>query len=106
MFEDLFRKRFQSVFAGDHRARAALLFVRCVQIFERGQGLRGIDGGAQFIGQFALLFDGSEDGGAAFVQPTQAGQFIGDDADLLVIERAGHLLAVTGDKRDGVAFIQ
>ena len=60
---------------------------------------------AQFIGQFALLFDGGQDGGAAFVESAQADEFIGDDADLFVVERAGHFLAITGDEWDGVAFV-
>ncbi len=61
---------------------------------------------SQFIGQFALLFDGGKDGSAALIEGTQADEFIGDDADLFVVQRAGHFLAVTGNEGDGVAFVQ
>ncbi len=59
----------------------------------------------KFVGEFALLFDGSKDGDAAFVESAQADEFIGDDADLFVVEGACHFLAVTGNKWDGVAFV-
>jgi hypothetical protein len=42
----------------------------------------------------------------AFVDAAQPHHFVGYDAYLFVIERAGHLLAVTGDERDGIAFIE
>ncbi len=99
-------QRFQSTFASDHGARAALGLVRRVQVFERGHRLGGIDGGLEFIGQFALLLDGLQNGGATLINGTQADDLVRNDAHLLVVKRAGHFFAVAGDKRDGVAFVQ
>ena len=44
--------------------------------------------------------------GAALIQSTQADEFIGDDADLFIIKRAGHFFTVAGNKRNGVAIVQ
>lgn len=40
------------------------------------------------------------------VESAQAKEFIGDDADLFIVERACHFLAITGNKWNGVAFVQ
>ena len=106
MLEDEFCQGFESLFAGNHGAGAALLFIRRVQVFERGHGGGGFDGSAELVGQLALFFNRSKDGSTALIQPAQAGQLIGDDADLLIVERAGHFFAVTGNEGDGVAIIQ
>ncbi len=106
LFQDQFGQRIQALFTCEHGARAAFLFVRRVQVFERGHGDRGGDGGAQLVREFALLFNGCKDGGAPFIQRAQADEFVREDADLFVVERAGHFLAVTGNERDGVAFVK
>ena len=61
---------------------------------------------AQFIRQFALLFDGGQDRGAALIESAQAHELIRDDADLFIVQRAGHFLSVTGDEWNSVAFVQ
>ena len=68
--------------------------------------MRGVNAGAQFVCQFALLFNRGKDGSPALIQRTQADEFVGDDADLFIVKRARHLLAITGDEGDSIVIIQ
>jgi hypothetical protein len=61
---------------------------------------------AQFIGQFALLFDRTENRGTALIESTQTDQLVGDDPDLFVVQRAGHFLTIPCNEGNGIAVIQ
>src|SRR5688572_23077784 len=65
-----------------------------------------MDALAQFARQFALLFNRRKDRRTALIKSAQADEFIGDNADLLIIQRTSHLLAVTSNERNGIAIIQ
>jgi hypothetical protein len=57
----------------------------------------------EFGRQLALLGDGGQHGGAAFVQRLQRRQRGHDRGDLLLVQPAGGLLAVAGDEGQRVA---
>ena len=104
--EQAIGQRFQPCFAGNLRAGAALGFVRQVQVFQPALGVGGEDVAAQFVAQFALLFDAGQHGGAAVLQFTQVGQAHFQIAQLGVVQAAGDFLAVAGDERDAGTFVQ
>ena len=104
--QDLLGQRLQAAFARDHGAGAALGLVGLVEVFQYGARLGGHDLGAQTVGEFALFFDGGEDGGPAFVQGPCALQFTADGADLFFVQPAGGLFAVAGDEGQGVAVVE
>ncbi len=106
LLEDMVRQTLQASFTSDHGASAALGFIRGVQVLEGSHGLRCQDGGFELIREFALLFDGSQDSIPALLDLAQADDFICHDPDLLIIKGAGHFLAITGDERDSIAFVQ
>ena len=106
LFEDIFSQPFQTLFTRDHGTRPALGFVWRVQILQGSHCPGHIDRFFELAGQFALFFDGFQDGGPALVDKSQADDLIGDNAHLLIIQRAGHFLAVAGNKGDCVAFVE
>ena len=90
-----------------HRgAGPALLLVGPVQILHLGQGLGGVDGGGQFFRQFSLGFNGRFDLPAPLLQIAEILEPLGQVPDGLVVHGPVHLLAVTGDKGNGVAHVQ
>ena len=93
-------------FAGLIRLCLATLLERQVQILQAGLGVAAFDEGTQIIGQRPLLLDGCEDGLLAVFQLAQVLQPPLEGAKLRVIQSAGDLLAVAGDERDGVAFVE
>ena len=93
-------------FQGDLALGAALLFVWQVQVFEAGLGVGQVNLAGQLGGQLALLVDAGEDAGAAVVQLAQVAQALFQITQLGVVEAAGDLFAVAGDKGHGGAFIQ
>ena len=99
-------ERLQPLFARDGRTGAALGAVGAVQVVERSERLRPLNGGSQFVGQLALRLDRIPHLSAALVQPAQIGKALGQPADGLVVHCAVHLLAVARDERHGVAVIQ
>ena len=99
-------KRLEAAFAGDHRAGAALGAVGQVEILEGRTGGAGEDLGLEFVGEFALLDDGGEDGFATGLQFAMVGQALLDGANLHLIEVAVDLLAVARDEGDGTPFAQ
>ena len=96
----------QAVFARDLCFGAALGFVGEVEVFQRGFVVGGVNGGAQFFGEFALFFDAVQHGFFARFQLAQVLQALGEGAQLAVVQPAGRFFAVTGDKRHGGAVVQ
>jgi hypothetical protein len=93
-------------FAGDHALGAALGLEGQVQVFQLLLGGRGLDGGAQFRRQLALLVDALEHRGAAVFQLAQVGQAGLQLAQLDVVQAVGGLLAVAGDEGHGGAAVE
>ena len=102
----MLRQTFEALFARNHGARTAFGLVGRIQILQGVHLPGGFNGSLKLTGQFALFFDGFEDGGATLVDQAQADDLIGNNADLLVVECAGHFLAVAGNKGNGVALIK
>ena len=103
--QDLEGQRFQPLFLRDGRAGAFLLLIRPVQVFQFGLGGGRFDGGPQLVRQFSLLFDGVQHRFLALVQVAQIRQPFRQRAQPGVVHGAVQLLAVAGDERDGVAFV-
>ena len=99
------RQRLNALFLGDHRAGAALLLIRAVDILQLGERRRSRELLFQIAGHFSLFRNRSGNLFPALIQPAQIVQPLADFAQLLVIHRAGHFLAVSGDKGNGVALV-
>ena len=99
-------QRFQSGFACDLGAGAALLLVGQVQIFQSRFAVGSQDVGAQRVAEFALVFNAGKDGCAAIFHLAQIGQPCFQIAQLGVIQPAGHFLAVAGDEGHAGTFVQ
>ncbi|MNK63741.1 hypothetical protein D3C87_829650 [compost metagenome] len=99
-------QRHQARFDGDLRLRAALLFVRQIQVFQARLVFRVHDG-VQQLGRHLVLFrDRRHDGGAPLFQLAQVAQALFQQAQLDIVEAAGRFLAVTGDEGHGGAFVE
>ena len=90
----------------DGGAGAALLLIGAVEVFELGQGPGLADGGGELFRELSLLFDGGEDGLAAFLKVPKILQPGLQRAQDSVVHRTVQLLAVAGDEGDGVALVQ
>ena len=101
LVEDLTGQRFQALFPGSHGARSAFGAIGQIHIFENGQGIRPLDGGRQRLGQMAVLLERFQNRRAAFVELPQLVQTVADGGDRHLIQAAGGLFAVPGDKRNG-----
>jgi len=99
-------ERFEAGFAGDLRLAAPLRLVRQIEVFEALLGFGGVDLGAQRRAQLALFLDRREDRAASLFELAQIDQALVEQAQLDVVETAGHLLAVAGDERYGRAFVE
>ena len=99
------RQRLNAFFLGDHRAGAALLLIRAIDVLQFGERRGGGELLFQLIRHLALLRDGRGNRLAALIQSAQIIQPFADLAQLLVVHRAGHFLAVPGDEGDGVALV-
>lgn len=99
-------QRPQPPLAGDGGAGAALGSPGGVEVFEGVECPGRLELRPQLRRQLALLVDRGDDGRAAFVEGAQPLDLGGDVADLLLVERAGGLLAIAGDEGQGVAVIE
>ena len=99
-------ERLQPVLARDLCFGAAFGFVGEVEVFQRGFVVGGVDGGAQFVGEFALFFDAVQHGFFSRGQFPQVLQALGEQTQLAVVQPAGRFFAVAGDKRHGRAVVQ
>ena len=106
LVDDLLQRRANSSLAGFIRFGFATLLKRQVQILEASLGIALEDEGAQLIGELSLFFDRREDRLLPVFQLAQVLQPPLEGAKLRVIQSAGDLLAVAGDERDGVAFVE
>ena len=101
-----FGQRLHALLPCDHRARAALGLKGPVDVLQAGQRLRPGQLRAQLVRQPALLVDGTLDLLAALVKASQIIKPLAQLAQLLVVHRAGLLLAIARDERHGVALVQ
>ena len=104
--QDFLGQRLQPALAGQRGQRLLLGLERQVQIFQPLRALGGLDLGGQRLGQFALRFDGTQDRLLSFPQQTQFAQSLLDLPDLLFVQPARFVFAITRDERNGVASIQ
>ena len=99
------RKRLKPFLRRDGRAGSALWLVRSVQILQLDHRQRRFDLLFQRFRQLSLLFDGRKNRCLPVLERAEIGQTLIQLAQLLVIQRAMHLLSVSGDKRDGVSLV-
>ena len=98
-------QRLQPFFPGHGGPSAALGLVGEVQVLHLRQRGGGVNGGGQFLCQLALIFNGVLDLLAALVQIAQVLQPVSQGAQGGVVHGPVELLAVAGDKGDGVALV-
>lgn len=99
-------QRLQPPLPRDGSARLALLPVRPVQILDLLQLGRGGDRLRQLRRQLALLADQPQHLALAVLQIAPVGQLLLDAAQLVLVELAGHFLAVARDERNRIALVQ
>ena len=99
-------ERFQTALAGFGGQRALFRLVGEVKVFKPLGRLGGEDVGFEGVGQFALVFDGLENGLLAFGQLAQLPDPGLNHADDFFVEPAGTFLAVARNKWDGVALVE
>ena len=98
-------QRLQPPRLGNAGAGLALGLIGAVEILHFGQCFGLGQRGGQLRGHGSLLGDGGGDLLLALVQSPQVFQTVPQVAQHLVVHRAGGLLAVTGNERDGVALV-
>ena len=99
-------QRLQSRLDGNLALGPALGLVRKVKVFEAGLGIGVTDITLQLGAELALLGDARQYRTAAVFQFTQITQALFQIAQLGVVQAAGHLLAVTGNKRNAGPLVQ
>jgi len=77
-----------------------------VEVFQGREAVGGQQLLVEFGGKLPLLLNGSDDRLAAFIQLPQFTQQLHKIADLLLVQTAGHLLAIAGDEGQGIAGIE
>ena len=82
------------------------MLVRAVEVFDLGERFGAVDGGSELIGQLALLVNGLFHRLAALFETAEVLQPLFERAQRRVVHRAVELLAVAGDKGDGVALVE
>ena len=103
--QHLERQRFQTTLAGGLGPCLSPRFIREIQIFQLLEGSGLADRSGQIRSQLALRFDETQNGLNPFLQLPLGLDLRQDGADLLFIEMAGLLFAVTGNKGDGVPVV-
>ncbi|MNC24499.1 hypothetical protein D3C75_725540 [compost metagenome] len=99
-------QRLQPGFDGHLPLGATLGLVGEVEVFEPGLAVGTVQLAGQLGSHLTLLLDGANDHLAAIFQLTQIAEAALQGTQLTVVQTAGHLLAITGDKGNGRAFIQ
>ena len=99
-------QRLKAGFDRNLPARAALRFVRQIEIFKFGFAQGTVNGFFQVTGQLALLADRFEDRLTSVFQLAQIAQTGLKVTQLRVIQTAGDFLTITCNKRHGVPFIK
>ena len=98
-------QRLQAARLGNAGAGLALGLVGAVEILDLGQRF-GLGQGSGQLGRHGpLLGDGGGDLRLALIEAAQIFQTVAQIAQHLIVHRAGGLLAVAGDERNGIALI-
>ena len=92
-------QRLQAGFAGDLRLGPALRLVGQVDVLQAGLGVGGHDLPLERVVELALRPDRLQDRGPPLVQLAQVAEPFLQRAELRVVQRPGHFLAVAGDER-------
>ena len=100
------RQRLQTALLGHRSTGTTLRTVGTVKILQVGHGHRPIQRRRQFLSEGALLLDDSAVFFPLFLQVTQIHQPFSQFPQHLVVQRAGLLFTIAGDKGDGVTVIQ
>ena len=103
---ELHCQRLQAFFLCHGSAGAALGPVGTVEVLQLRQGDGGIQGGGNFLRQLFLGLDGFADLLPALGEIPEILQPVGQSAERGVVHGSVEFLAVPGNKRNGVAFIQ
>ena len=106
LVEDQVGQRLEAALAGDAGARAPLLLVGRVEVFQLGLGRGGLELGLEFGRQLALFRNTGDNGSTALVEGAGVFERLDDGAQLFLVEAAGHFLAVAGDKGQRVARVE
>ena len=96
----------QALLPGHGGPGAALWLIGTVQVLQLRQGLGGVDGFAQFLGELALLLNGGENRLPPLLQAPEILQPGLQGAQSGIVHGAMKFLAVAGDKGDGVPLVQ
>ena len=104
--EHFANQRLQAPFAGNRRQCSLLGLVRKIKVFQPFGGRSGLDVRRQFLGQLPLRLDRLEDRLLPLGQHRSPRDRLLDTANLLVVQTARLILAITGNEGDGVAVIQ
>ena len=105
LFQNRVGQRLQAPGLGDAGAGLALGLIGAVDVLDLGQSLGLGQRGGQFGRHGPLLGDGGGDFLLALIEAAQIFQTVAQIAQHLIVHRAGGLLAVAGDKGDGVPLI-
>ena len=105
-FQNFPRQFFQPAAAGGRGQRLLLGLERQVEILEPLRRRRGENLLGELLGQLALRLDRTQDRLLALGKLTHLRQPVLNDPNLLFIQTAGLILAVSGDKGDRVPFIE
>ena len=104
--ENCVRQRLEALFLRDGRAGAALGLVGPVEVLDLSQRRRLVDGLRQLLRQLFLRGDGGLDLLAPLGKIAQILEPCFERPKRCVVHCAVLLLAVAGDERNGVAFVQ
>ena len=99
-------ERLQTGLNGNLALGTALGLVGQVQVFKAGFGVGLADIALQFGAQLTLLGDARQHRAAAVFQLTQITQALFQITQLGVVQTAGYLLAITGNKRNAGPLVQ
>jgi hypothetical protein len=99
-------QRLEPFLARDGRLSVPLRLVRQVEVFQFALIQRALDARFQFVRQFALLLDRSENRLLARHQIAEIAELLLDRSDLDFIQIAGCFLAVARDERHSRAFVK
>ncbi len=99
-------QRLQSTFAGYLCPCAPLGLEGQIKVFELCGIPTGRDAIAQFVGEFALLLNGFEDGVLALLHLFELVVEIADGSYLHLVEVAGSLFAIAADEGNGTARVE
>ncbi len=106
MRPDQVGKTLQALFLCDGRAGAAFGAIGAVEVVQLGLRLGGVQLRRKLLAQLALLRNAIFDLFAFFLQIAQGAEAFRQSTDDLIVQRAGHFLAIARDKGDGIALVQ